>query len=83
MIKQENVSLKVQSTFVIWTLNLNHMSDTLVAHSLPHMMRFRLIKMALVTFMTFTLFRAVCSDEIYYKVVNMPVSENSIGLPPL
>ena len=28
-------------------------------------MRFRLIKMALLTFMTFTLFRGVCSDEIY------------------
>ena len=29
-----------------------------------------LLKMALVTFMTFTLFRGVCSDEIY--AVNFP-----------
>ena len=34
--KTRDVSLKVQSTFVIWTLNPNHMSDTLVTHSLPH-----------------------------------------------
>jgi len=37
--------------------------------------------MALVTFMRFALFKGVCSDEIYTPTG--PVSENSIGVPPL
>ena len=46
-------------------------------------MCFRLIKMAF-TFMTFTLFRDVSSDEIYVVNIPMcPISENSVGMPPL
>ena len=48
---------------------------TLKFHSFIHsLMHFRLIKNGVVTFMTFALFRGVCSDEI--QVVG-------IGVPPL